>query len=109
MQKRGVPGFQHSITQPCQAKADFVLTWGTLCTLSEDNLTAAYESIYQSSNQYICICEYYAPKYEPIPYRWNFIYRGAHAGALMQKYPLDLIEYGFVYRNDPVHPLGDIS
>lgn len=109
MKKRGIKGFQHSILEPSPVKADFVLTWGTLCTLSEEHLPTAYQSLYDTANKYLCLCEYYAPKYEPISYRGGLIYRGDHAGAFMEKYPLKLVNYGFAYRNDPAYPLSDIS
>ena len=58
------------------------------------------------------ICEYYDPKPQVLNYRGykNKLFKRDFAGELIKKYKnLKLIDYGFVYRNDPWYPLDDLS
>ena len=56
--------------------------------------------------------EYYNPTPMEIPYRGfsEKMYKRDFAGELMDTYPdLQLIDYGFVYRRDPVFIQGDLT
>ena len=68
--------------------------------------------IYNLSSKYILICEYYNPKPVKIKYRdfENKLFKRDFAGDLMSEYKnLKLIDYGFVYHNDPKFPQDDLT
>jgi spore coat polysaccharide biosynthesis protein SpsF len=75
-------------------------------------LKVAYEKLYESSNKYICIGEYYNPTPVSINYRGHSdkLFKRDFAGEFMDKYPdVELIDYGFSYRRDPLFPQDDIT
>ena len=93
-------------------KYDLVFTKGVLIHINPDHLNTLYEKIYQSANKYILICEYYNPSPQMILYRGekNKMFKRDFAGEILEKYKdITLIDYGFVYRNDNLFPLDDIS
>ena len=93
-------------------KYDLVFTKGVLIHINPDHLTSVYEKIYSSANKYILICEYYNPSPQMILYRGeeNKLFKRDFAGDILRKYEdASLIDYGFIYRNDNLFPLDDIS
>ncbi len=91
---------------------DFVFTRGVLIHLSPDRLQDAYQILYESSNSYICIAEYYNPTPVMIPYHGESdrLFKRDFAGELMKKYKdLKLVDYGFVYHNDSNFPQDDVT
>ena len=93
-------------------KADFVFTKGVLIHINPDKLNLIYEKLYNTSNKYICIAEYYNPQPIAIKYRGyeNKLFKRDFAGELLDKYKnLELIKYGFIYHRDTKFPLDDIS
>ncbi len=93
-------------------KYDLVFTKGVLIHINPDHLTSVYEKIYNSTNKYILICEYYNPSPQMILYRGeeNKLFKRDFAGDILRKYEdVSLIDYGFIYRNDNLFPLDDIS
>ena len=80
--------------------ADLSFTSGVLIHLSPDHLNYAYEALYNSSNKYILICEYYNPSPVELPYRGykHKLFKRDFAGELLSKYSdLELVKYGFKY------------
>ena len=70
------------------------------------------EYLYNFSDEYICIAEYYSPTPVKISYRgyYNRLFKRDFAGELMSKYPdLELVDYGFLYHKDPIFPQDDIT
>ncbi len=70
-----------------------------------------YEKIYNSSNKYILIAEYYNPKPVKINYRGfkNKLFKRDFAGEFLKKFKnTKLIDYGFVYNKD-LYPQDDIT
>ena len=60
----------------------------------------------------LLICEYYNPTPVTIEYRGhkNKLFKRDFAGELLKQYPdLNLINYGFKYKNDNDYPLDDIT
>lgn len=95
-----------------KAKADLVLTKGFLIHINPEKLDLVYEKLYQASNKYILICEYYSPVPVTIAYRGNSnkLFKRDFAGELLKKYSsLKLIEYGFIYKKDNLFPQDDIT
>lgn len=93
-------------------KTDFVFSKGVLIHLEPTVLPQVYETMYNTSNRYICIIEYYNPTPMEIPYRGNSekMYKRDFAGEMMDIYKdLKLVDYGFVYHKDPVFLQGDLT
>jgi spore coat polysaccharide biosynthesis protein SpsF len=68
--------------------------------------------MYNLSNKYILIAEYYSRDVREINYRGNEnkLFKRDFCGEIMDKYKdLKLIDYGFVYYRDNNYPLDDIS
>lgn len=93
-------------------KNDFVFSKGVLIHLEPTMLPQVYKTMYENSSRYICMIEYYNPSPMEIPYREHSdkMYKRDFAGELMDIYPdLELVDYGFVYRRDPVFMQGDLT
>lgn len=91
---------------------DFVFTKGVLIHIEPAMLQKTYTVMYETSNRYIALAEYYNPTPMEIPYREfrEKMYKRDFAGELMDMYPdLELVDYGFVYRRDPVFMQGDLT
>ena len=92
--------------------ADLSFTSGVLIHLSPNHLSYAYETLYNSSNKYILICEYYNPSPVELSYRGHKqkLFKRDFAGELLSKYSdLALVNYGFRYYRDNNLPLDDIT
>lgn len=88
------------------------MTKGVLIHINPKMLSIVYEKLYVSSNKYILICEYYNPVPVSIDYRGhnNKLFKRDFAGEMLEKYTdLKLVDYGFVYKNDPSFPQDDIT
>jgi spore coat polysaccharide biosynthesis protein SpsF len=91
---------------------DLVLVKGVLIHLQPDLLPLAYERIHAATHRLALVCEYYNPSPVAIPYRGHTdrLFKRDFAGELLDRYPdLRLVDYGFVYRRDPVSPQDDIT
>lgn len=93
-------------------KRDFVLIKGVLIHLDPNCLQDVYDKLYQTSNRYICIAEYYNPVPVEITYRGHQgkLFKRDYAGEMLDKFKdLSLIRYGFVYHRDPSFPQDDLN
>jgi len=100
------------ITFSPSEKYDFVFTSGVLIHINPDKLYKVYENLYHTSNRYICLIEYYNPTPVTITYRGheNRLFKRDFAGDMMDLYNnLHLIDYGFIYRRDPIFPADDAT
>ena len=91
---------------------DLTLIKGVLIHINPERLDDVYTRLYNFSDKYICIAEYYNPTPLMIPYRGhdNRLFKRDFAGELMSKYSdLELVDYGFLYQNDPIFPQDDIT
>ena len=82
---------------------NFVFTNGLLVHIVDEFLPVAYDKIYNSSNKYICLAEYYNPTPVVVNYRGNtdIMFKRDFAGEMLDRYhDLRLIDYGFVYHRD---------
>ena len=94
------------------SKYDLVFTMGVLIHINPEMLTDTYKKMYEMSNKYILIGEYYSKTPQAIPYRGfnNKLFKRDFCSEIMNLYNnLELIDYGFTYHNDPYHPLDDIT
>lgn len=89
---------------------DLAFTKGVLIHIHPDDLNAAYQRLFDLSRRYVLICEYYNPKPVEIEYRGEKgkMWKRDFAGEMMDKYPLKLVDYGFVYHRDK-WPQDDIT
>ena len=82
-------------------KFDLVLSKGLLIHIHPDNTEKAFDVLYNASNKYILLCEYYSPE------RREILYRGEHDKLWtfdFIKPMLDkgckILDYGFVSKYD---------
>ena len=93
-------------------KFDLTLTFGTLLLQNPETLPALYDILYEHSNRYILMGEYYNPTPVTVPYRGftNRIFKRDFAGELMDRHPdVQLVDYGFLYHRDKFFPEDDIN
>jgi pseudaminic acid biosynthesis-associated methylase len=84
-------------------KRDLVLTKVFLIHINPDELQRVYEKIYQATDRYICLVEYYNTSPVKITYRGheNRLFKRDFAGEMLDRYhDLSLLDYGFVYHRD---------
>ena len=97
---------------PVVTKFDLSLIKGVLIHINPDMLNKVYEKLYEASNKYILVCEYYNPSPVKVSYRGHKdrLFKRDFAGELMERYSdLILVDYGFVYRKDPAFPQDDVT
>jgi spore coat polysaccharide biosynthesis protein SpsF len=95
-----------------QNKFDFTLIKGVLIHINPDYLSKVYEILYQSSNRYICVVEYYNPSPVTVNYRGHQdrLFKRDFAGEMLDKFQdLSLIDYGFIYHRDTNFPQDDLT
>lgn len=91
---------------------DLALIKGVLIHIDPAHLPDVYEKLYQASQRYILIAEYYNPTPVSVPYRGHAdrLFKRDFAGEMLDRYPdLALIDYGFIYRRDPIFPQDDMT
>lgn len=93
-------------------KRDFVLIKTVLIHINPEFINDVYELLYQTSNKYICIAEYYNPTPVVINYRGHEekLFKRDFAGEMLDKFSdLELVDYGFSYHRDNNFPQDDIT
>jgi pseudaminic acid biosynthesis-associated methylase len=102
-----------SVTEPISLSRsyDLAFTCGVLIHINPDRLRVVYENLFNLSNKYILVCEYYNPSPVSINYRGHNdkLFKRDFAGELIDTYNLELLDYGFVYHRDNYFPQDDIS
>ena len=105
--------FEATIIQPLafQQQFDLVFTKTVLIHIHPEHLKDVYENLFSLSSRYVLIAEYYNPSPVEVEYRGHKerLFKRDFAGELIDKYPLQLIDYGFVYKRDPHAPQDDIN
>jgi pseudaminic acid biosynthesis-associated methylase len=100
--------FDYAVTEP----ADLALVMGLLIHINPDMLAATYRKLYEASARWVLVCEYYNPTPIALPYRNHSdrLFKRDFAGEMLDTFPdLELVDYGFVYRRDPIFPQDDIT
>lgn len=90
---------------------DLAFTKGVLIHIAPENIEKAYQKLYDASDEYILICEYYNPKPREVLYRgqWGKLWKRDFAGEMLDRYEdLELVDYGFKYHRDRF-PQDDIT
>ena len=93
---------------PC----DLALIKGVLIHINPDQLKMVYKKLYESTNKFILICEYYNPKPDTVSYRGHSdkLFRRDFAGEMLDIYSdLKLVNYGFAYHRDTSFPQDDLT
>ena len=91
---------------------DLSFTKGVLIHINPNDLILTYNKIFESSNKYILIAEYFNDVPSEINYRGfkEKLFKRDFAGEFLDLFPsTKLIDYGFVYKRDPMYPLDNIS
>lgn len=91
---------------------DLALIKGVLIHLNPDVLPQVYDKLAASTHRYLMVAEYYNPAPVAIPYRGHSdrLFKRDFAGEIMERHPeLQLVDYGFAYRRDPLFPQDDIT
>jgi len=89
---------------------DFVLIKGVLIHTNPNELNKIYKILYEATNKYICIAEYYNPTPVEIEYHSfrNRLYKRDFAGEILKQFSdLKLLDYGFTYHKDDHYPEHD--
>ena len=97
---------------PRERTFDLTLSKGVLIHLAPELLPAAYAQLYELSQRYILIAEYYNPTPVEVPYRGNSgkLFKRDFAGEMLDRYDdLQLLDYGFGYHRDRQFPVDDIT
>ena len=93
-------------------QASLALIKGVLIHINPQQLGVVYEKLYETSNRYILVAEYYNPSPVSISYRGHSdkLFKRDFAGEMLDIYPnLDLVDYGFAYHRDNKYPQDDIT
>jgi pseudaminic acid biosynthesis-associated methylase len=93
------------------SKFDFVFSKGVLIHLSPDQLQSTYKKMYEWSNRFILIAEYYNPVPVAISYRGNSdrLFKRDFAGEFMDLFQnVKLRDFGFAYHRGN-YPQDDIN
>lgn len=90
---------------------DISFTKGVLIHINPGDLEKVYENLISISKRYVVVCEYYNPSPVTVKYRGNDdrLFKRDFAGELIDKYGLQLINYGFSYHRDCHFPQDDIT
>ncbi len=93
-------------------KRDFVLCKGVLIHQNPEYLEEVYNLLYQTSNKYICLVEYYNITPVEIKYHGNYglLFKRDFAGEMLDIYSdLRLVDYGFIYHKDKSYPPDEMN
>ncbi len=91
---------------------DVALIKGVLIHINPEHLQQVYERLYNASNRYIVVAEYFNSTPVEIQYRGHSgkLFKRDFAGEILDNYPdLRVIDYGFAWRRDPKFPQDDIT
>jgi hypothetical protein len=80
----------------------FIRKVADIIHIKPELLPAVYQNMYDLSNRYIMVYEYYNPTPVNVEYRGyqNRLFKRDFAGELIDKYNLKLIDYGFNYKRE---------
>ena len=100
------------LTVDLKEKFDLVLIKGVLIHQNPKKLNQIYNKLYEATNKYILIAEYYNPSPVSLEYRGekDKLFKRDFAGEMLDIFSdLKLVDYGFFYRNDKKSPQDDIT
>jgi pseudaminic acid biosynthesis-associated methylase len=86
-----------------QKTYELALIRGVLIHINPEMLQDVYQKLYESTNRYVLLIEYYNPTPVEVPYRGHQgkLFKRDFAGEMLDKFPdLKLVDYGFGYHRD---------
>jgi pseudaminic acid biosynthesis-associated methylase len=89
---------------------DIALVKGVLIHINPEYLPQVYDLLYRASGRYVLISEYFNPTPTEVLYRGHAgrLFKRDFAGEMLDAYPdLRVVDYGFVWRRDPMFPQDD--
>jgi len=89
---------------------DISLIAGVLIHINPSVLSEVYDKLFYASSRYLVLVEYYNPSPVEVPYRGHSgrLFKRDFAGEMLDRFPtLRVVDYGFVWRRDPVFPQDD--
>lgn len=89
---------------------DLVFTSGFLIHVPPDSLQEVYKFIFEHSNKYIVLDEYYDPNVTQLLYREHEgqLFKRDFPGEMLDAFPsLELVDYKFTYHRDKVLSMND--
>ena len=92
--------------------AELAFISGVLIHIQPDQLPCAYDLLYTISKKYILLSEYFNPTPVEVDYRGHEdrLFKRDFASELWDRFPdLSLIDYGFVWRRDPLAAKDDTT
>jgi pseudaminic acid biosynthesis-associated methylase len=92
-------------------KYDLAFIAGVMIHLNPDSLPDVYSLLANLSNRYVLISEYYNPSPVELNYRGysGKLFKRDFAKEFVERTGFKLIDYGFVYRNDPKFHHDDMT
>lgn len=109
----GVSAEQTSILEMnAEQRFDMVLIKGVLIHINPDELPTVYDRMEQLSSEYVVIAEYYNPSPVTVNYRGHSgrLFKRDFAGEFLDRHPhFEVVDYGFVWRRDPLFPQDDMT
>ena len=110
LSETGCEVIQSSIMSAETSKTfDLVFSKGVLIHIKPDQLVATYKKMYDWSNRFVLIVEYYSPTPVSIPYRGNNdrLFKRDFAGEFLDLFPdVVLRDYGFAHHRG-LYPQDD--
>lgn len=110
---RGIETIEQSMLDfKPERRWDMTMTRGVLIHIDPNDLLQAYTALHHASRRYVLVAEYFNPAPVEIPYRGHSgkLWKADFAGEMMKLFPdLFLVDYGFVYDKDPLHPQDNIT
>ncbi len=91
---------------------DLVLIKGVLIHINPEYLPQVYEKLVASCCRYLLVAEYYNSTPVEVSYRGHTgrLFKRDFCGEILGAYPeMKLLDYGFVYRRDPLFPQDDLT
>ena len=90
---------------------DLVFTKGVLIHIPPNKLDRVYSNMYNLSKKYLLVAEYFNPTPMKLIYRGNknLMFKRDFAKDLIDKFNLNLVDYGFVYKYDPINPQDNLN
>lgn len=90
---------------------DLVFTKGVLIHIPPNKLDRVYTNMYNLSKKYLLVAEYFNPTPMKLIYRGNknLMFKRDFAKDLIDKFNLNLVDYGFVYKYDPINPQDNLN
>ncbi len=112
LSQTGCEVIESSIIDAVTSKTfDLVFSKGVMIHLNQDQLPTTYRKMYEWSNRFVLIAEYYNPTPVSISYRGNSdrLFKRDFAGEFLDLFPdVVLRDYGFAYHRG-TYPQDDVN